>query len=292
LLWNSIDALQHTYVRLSEFFNEVKAVVSDSLKTPKKFMLNVQRLESAIRAHVMDKDGMMNTFEGENLACTVDDDKISPLVWLLIEAIAAVGLEKSTCRVVEDHFCDVAGHDLLPSTVSEYRYKWKQIIQLECSKFKGAVGYVAPETEEVEDLGKDDLEDAWVDVCEKAEVICAVRMQKNGGRKRIGHFNPRKFRTLNKTFGNHNQGRKITNGKICWNCANNDSNKNDVVHSIYDCPSNRNSVGRVRGGAGRAGREEGRVDKVETLEILSQADQRDVDAYINDRDGYCSHVSA
>jgi hypothetical protein len=97
LLWNTIDAIQHKYVRPSEIFNEVKAVVSDSLKTPKNFMLNVQRLESAIRAYVMDKDGIMNTFEGKILACTVDDDKISSLVWLLIKAIAAVGLDKSTC---------------------------------------------------------------------------------------------------------------------------------------------------------------------------------------------------
>jgi hypothetical protein len=41
LMWNSIDALQHEYVRPSEFFNKVKAVVNDSLKTPRKFMLNV-----------------------------------------------------------------------------------------------------------------------------------------------------------------------------------------------------------------------------------------------------------
>ena len=93
-------------------------------------MMNVQRLESSIRAHVMDKDGPMNTFEGENQQYAAADDKISPLVWLLIEAIAAVGLDRSKCRVVEDHFCDVAGHDLLPSTVAEYRFKWQQLMQL------------------------------------------------------------------------------------------------------------------------------------------------------------------
>jgi hypothetical protein len=81
--------------------------------------------------------------------------------------------------VVNDHFCDVAGHDLLPSTVADYRYKWQQLIQLECGKFKGAVCHVAHETEEVEDLSEDDIEDAWVDFCEKAELICAVRMQEN-----------------------------------------------------------------------------------------------------------------
>jgi hypothetical protein len=134
LMWNRIDALQHEYVRPSEFFNEVKAVVNDSLKTPRKFMLNVQRLESSIRAHAMDKDGSMNSFEGENLQCTAAEDKVSQLVWLLIEAIAAVGLDRSKCRVVEDHFCDVAGHDLLPSTVAEYRFEWQQLMQLECSR--------------------------------------------------------------------------------------------------------------------------------------------------------------
>jgi hypothetical protein len=93
----------------------------------------------------MDKDGQMNTFEGENQVCKAADDRISPLVWLLIEVVAAVGLDNSKCRLVEDYFCDVAGHDLLPSTVVQYRFKLQNIIQLECPRAKGpmAVRHVA-----------------------------------------------------------------------------------------------------------------------------------------------------
>jgi hypothetical protein len=102
----------------------------------------------------MDKDGQMNTFEGENQDCKAADDRISPLVWLLIEAVAAVGLDNSKCRLVEDHFCDVAGHDLLPSTVAQYRFKWQSLIQLECRRAKGlmAVGHVAQEIAEMDNL--------------------------------------------------------------------------------------------------------------------------------------------
>ena len=297
LMWNSIDALQHEYVRPSEFFNEVKTVVNDSLKTPRKFMLNVQRLESAIRAHAMDKDGSMNTFEGENLQCTAAEDKISPLVWLLIEAIAAVGLDRAKCRVVEDHFCDVAGHDLLPSTVAEYRFKWQQLMQLECSRTRGAmaVRHVAPEPDEVEELEEEELEDAWADVCEKAERICAVRMHRNDGSRKKSQFNPNKFRTLSKTFGKQTQNNGILHMKICWKCANNDLKKNEFVHAAFNCPLNR-PAGRGRGrGRGGRGRGRGRINRVgegEASETLSQADQRDVAAYINDRDGYCSQTPA
>ena len=298
LLWNSIDALQHEYVRPSEFFQEVRAVVNDSLRAPRKFMLNVQRLESAIRAHVMDKDGTMNTFEGENLACKVDDDKISPLVWLLIEAIAAVGLDKSRCRSVENHFCDVAGHDMLPSTVAEFRFKWQQLIQLECGKAKEPMEFhhLAPEPEEVEELEEEELEDAWVDICEKAEHIGAVRMQRNDRSGKKSQFNPNKFRTLSKAFGKQNQGKGVPNMKICWTCSNNEAKKTEFVHSFQDCPLRRPAGrGRGRGGAGRGGRGRGRVNRVgeaEASDRLSQADQRDVEAYINDRDGYCSQTPA
>jgi hypothetical protein len=121
----------------------------------------------------MDKDGSMYTFVGENLPCTVAEDKISPLVWLLIEAIASVGIDRSKCRMVEDQFFEVAGHELLPSTVAEYGYKWQQLIQLECGRTKGAMAerHVAQEPEEVEELKEDELEEVWVDVCEKRKIL-------------------------------------------------------------------------------------------------------------------------
>ena len=193
--------------------------------------------------------------------------------------------------MVEDHFCDVAGHDLLPSTVAEYRFKWQQLMQLECGRTRSAlaVRHVAPEPEEVEELEDEELEDAWVDVCEKAERICAVRMQRNDGSREKSQFNPTKFRTLSKTFRKRTQNNGVRHMEICWRCANNDSKGNELVHAANNCPLSR-PAGQG-GGQGRGGRIN-RVGEAESSETLSQADQRDVAVYIKDRDGYCSQASA
>ena len=294
LIWNGIDSLEHDYKRPSEFFREVKAVVTESMKTPKKFMSNVQRLESSIRAYKMDKDGQMNTFEGENQDCKAADDRISPLVWLLIEAVAAVGLDNSKCRLVEDHFCDVAGHDLLPSTVAQYRYKWQSLIQLECRRAKGpmAVRHVAQEITGMENLEEDELETAWEEAVVKAEKICAVRFQRNNGMKKKSNFNPGKFKSLRKTFGGNDK--KVTNSKICTKCSRDSSKAGEPVHAYFDCPQRAGAsrgAGNRRGGAGnfrRGGR--GRVANVgqDFTEQLSNAEQASVDQYIAERDGYAT----
>ena len=295
LIWNGIDSLEHDYKRPSEFFREVKAVVTESLKTPKKFMSNVQRLESAIRAYKMDKDGQMNTFEGENRECKAADDKVSPMVWLLIEAVAAVGLDNSKCRLVEDHFCDVAGHDLLPSTVAQYRFKWQNLIQLECRRAKGpmAVRHVAPGHAEANDLEEDELEEAWEEAVVKAEQICAVRFQRNNGVKKRSNFNPGKFKSLKKTFSGNDK--KVVNSKVCTKCTKDSSKANDPVHAYYDCPqragASRGAGNRGRGGAGnnrRGGR--GRIANVaqDFTEQLSIAEQASVEQYIAERDGYAT----
>ena len=296
LIWNGIDCMEHNYKRPSEFFREVKSVVTESTKTPRKFMSNVQRLESAIRAYTLDKDGVLNTFEGENQECKAAEDKVSPLVWLLIEAIAAVGLDNQKCRMVEDHFCDVAGHDLLPSTVSQYRYKWQQLMQLECRRAKGqmAVRHIAQGQVEANELDEDELEEAWEKAVVEAEQICAVRFQRNNGVKKRSVFNPGKFKSLKKTFGDGDK--KIVNSKVCSACTRDSSKANEPVHAYYNCPQRAGAsrgAGRGRGGAGnnrRGGRGRGRIANVQPdhSEQLSMADQASVEQYIAERDGYAA----
>ena len=299
LIWNGIDSMEHSYKRPSEFFREVKAVVTESIKTPKKFMSNVQRLESAVRAYTLDKDGQLNTFKGENQECKAADDKVSPLVWLLIEAIAAVGLDNSKCRLVEDHFCDVAGYDLLPSTVAQYRYKWQQLMQLECRKEKGqlTVRHVAQGQFRANELEEDELEEAWEDAVVKAEQICEVRFQRNNGAKKYSNFDPNSFKSLKKTFGSGNQNRgKIVNGKVCTVCMEDDSKHNEQVHTYVNCPQRPSAQGGARRGQGNAGnnkqRGEGqsKIAQVteEHSEQLTDAENASVDRYMAEREGYGS----
>jgi hypothetical protein len=151
------------------------------------------------------------------------------------------------------------------------------------------VRHVATEPEEVEELEKKELEEAWVDVCEKAERICAVGMQRNDESGKRSQFNSSKSRTLSKTFRKRNQNIGVRHTDICWGCANNDSKKGEYVHTTQKCPLNR-PAGRGRGRD--RGRRRGRVNRVgedNTSNELSQAEQQDMEPYISD--SFCSLTS-
>ena len=66
-------------------------------------MLNVQRLESTVRAYALEKDTTLNVYEGDKNASKTLEDKVNPMLWLVLEVIAAIGLDKEKSRVVKDN---------------------------------------------------------------------------------------------------------------------------------------------------------------------------------------------
>ena len=102
LLWANIDEIAHEWKRPSELWDTIREVANSSRGSPGKFMLNVQRLESTVRAYSLEKDTSLNVYEGEDTDAKAASDKVNLMLWLVLEGIAAIGLDKEKCRIVED----------------------------------------------------------------------------------------------------------------------------------------------------------------------------------------------
>ena len=136
-------------------------------------MLNVQRLESTVRAYSLEKDTSLNVYEGEDTEAKAASDKVNPMLWLVLEGIAAKGLDKEKCRIVEDKFVETE-KDLNPSTLANKKYQWQKLVQGECRKTKivSAVRQVR-KSGELEQCNDAELDDLFHAACDDAEMISA-----------------------------------------------------------------------------------------------------------------------
>ena len=57
------------------------------------------------------------------------------MLWLILEGIAAIGLDNEKCRMVEDKFVETE-QDLKPSTLANKKHQWQKLVQGECRKMK------------------------------------------------------------------------------------------------------------------------------------------------------------
>ena len=189
LLWANIDEIAHDWKIPSELWDTIREVVNSANTSPGKFMLNVQRLESTVRAYALEKDTKLNVYEGDEDSSKAIDDKVNPMLWLVLEGIAAIGLDRERCRTVEDKFVETE-QDLKPSTLANKKHQWQKLVQGECRKSKvvGAVRQVR-EFGELNYCNDSDLDDLFDAACEDAEIIAAVRIERADGNK----VWPRKF---------------------------------------------------------------------------------------------------
>mgnify|MGYP006125723517 CR=1 FL=1 len=80
----------------------------------------------------------MNVYEGDEETSKAAEDKVNPMLWLVLEGIAAIGLDKEKCRVIEDKFVETE-QNLNPSTLANKKHQWKKLVQGECKKSKGTL---------------------------------------------------------------------------------------------------------------------------------------------------------
>jgi hypothetical protein len=76
LLWANIDEIAHTWKRPSELWDTIREVVNSAKVSPGKFMLNVQRSESTVRAYALKKDTKLNVYEGDEETSKAAEDKV------------------------------------------------------------------------------------------------------------------------------------------------------------------------------------------------------------------------
>ena len=80
---------------------------------------------------------------------------------MVLEGIAAIGLDEDKCRVVEDKFVEKE-QDFNPSTLANKKHYWQKLVQQECRKSRvtGAVRQVR-ESAEFEYCGESELDDLF-----------------------------------------------------------------------------------------------------------------------------------
>ena len=305
LLWANIDEIAHTWKRPSELWDTIREVVNSAKVSPGKFMLNVQRLESTVRAYALEKDTKLNVYEGDEEVSKATDDKVNPMLWLVIEGIAAIGLDKEKCRVIEDKFVE-AEQDLNPSTLASKKHQWQKLVQGECRKSKvvGAVRQVR-ESGELDYCNDSDLDDLFETACDDAEIIAAVRIERAGGNKvwpRKFEQRPGRFKNLKKTFaepyeagGNNRRQRQqvVGPGKfkvfadVCREWLNDKDMLRKDLHSFPKCPNKPRTERKSSGVKGAWPRRKINAvsNKQEPYGELTEQDRQSIHSYTESQRG-------
>ena len=55
-------------------------MANSAKSSPGKFMLNVQRLESTVRAYALEKDTNLNVYEGNETVLETENDTMNPML--------------------------------------------------------------------------------------------------------------------------------------------------------------------------------------------------------------------
>ena len=299
LLWANIDEIAHTWKRPSELWDTIREVVNSAKVSPGKFMLNVQRLESTVRAYALEKDTKLNVYEGDEEVSKATDDKVNPMLWLVIEGIAAIGLDKEKCRVIEDKFVE-AEQDLNPSTLASKKHQWQKLVQGECKKSKviGAVRQVK-ESDDFANYDDEEIDNMFDDVIDELEVIAAVKAERGGGhRTRKFDQKPGKFKNLRKTFAGPNNAGGNQRGlsqpqvagsskfkvfaDVCRECHNDRSMTRKELHSFPTCPNKKPQAygnGQGKKGAWTKRKVNAVTNEPDVYNDLTENDRRSIQSY-------------
>ena len=250
-----ISSISVKYRKPSQFFLVMQNCIKKAQGHPDKFQKVCLELEMALSTHFCSKETTEKTKEtGNDKKVPKGTDQISPIVRLLIESIAACGMDEKKWIKAEDHLAERIT-DLSPEEISKNRYKWtKSILTVAREQKKGenARNGVNMVDNQInwENLDDGQFEEHVDTMCEKLDNVLAIRENRYQNRKPTKTFgNNNRFQQINKKFGKRPQrdvkenrtgktglltktGKPATMADICRNCLNRPT---AIVHSKDNC---------------------------------------------------------